>query len=131
MTNNYLDILKKYWGYDRFRGIQLDIIESIGDGHDTLGLMPTGGGKSVLFQGPSIYRAIFTHRLSLVVSPLRALMQDQVSALKAAGVEAVFLNSTLTSEQYGSALLSSCIMLLLFALEQVSVNYCSACWPFL
>lgn len=54
MEQVYLDILKRYWGYDGFRGVQADIVESIGAGHDTLGLMPTGGGKSITFQVPGL-----------------------------------------------------------------------------
>ena len=54
MTDKYLQILKQYWGFDNFRGIQRDIVESIGSGKDTLGLMPTGGGKSITFQVPAL-----------------------------------------------------------------------------
>ena len=54
--DKYQQILKRYWGYDDFRGIQRDIIQSIGEGHDTLGLMPTGGGKSITFQVPALCR---------------------------------------------------------------------------
>lgn len=54
MATDYLAILRRWWGYDSFRGVQLDIIRSIGEGRDTLGLMPTGGGKSITFQVPAM-----------------------------------------------------------------------------
>ena len=89
----YKDILKKYWGYDDFRGIQRDIIESIGAGRDTLGLMPTGGGKSITFQVPTLAQ----EGLCIVVTPLIALMKDQVSNLRSRGIKAAAVYSGMRS----------------------------------
>ncbi len=90
-----LDILNKTFGYDQFRGNQAEIIESALNGKDSLVLMPTGGGKSLCYQIPALVRG----GLGLVISPLIALMQDQVDALKQQGVNAAYLNSTLSSAE--------------------------------
>lgn len=92
MADKYLDILKKYWGYEDFRGIQREIIESIGSGRDTLGLMPTGGGKSITFQVP----ALAQEGVCLVITPLIALMKDQVSHLRQRGIRAAAIHSDMT-----------------------------------
>ena len=92
---DYKAILQKYWGYDSFRGIQETIINSIGSGHDTLGLMPTGGGKSITFQVP----ALAQDGLCLVITPLIALMKDQVSHLKKRGIKAAAIYSGMTREE--------------------------------
>lgn len=89
MADKYLDILRKYWGYEDFRGIQREIIESIGSGRDTLGLMPTGGGKSITFQVP----ALAQEGVCLVITPLIALMKDQVSHLRQRGIRAAAIHS--------------------------------------
>ena len=84
MRDDYRQVLQEYWGYDGFRGIQEDIIRSIGSGEDTLGLMPTGGGKSITFQVPALAK----EGLCLVVTPLIALMKDQVRQGRARGIKA-------------------------------------------
>jgi len=89
-----LHILRSVFGYEHFRAPQAEVIDTLMRGGDALVLMPTGGGKSLCFQIPSIARA----GTGIVVSPLIALMQDQVAALRQAGVRAAFLNSTLTPE---------------------------------
>ena len=101
---DYRDILKKYWGYDNFRGIQEDIIRSIGSGKDTLGLMPTGGGKSITFQVP----AMAQKGLCIVITPLIALMKDQVRNLRERGIKAVAVYSGMTREEIIIAL-ENCI----------------------
>ena len=92
---SYQEILKQYWGYDDFRGIQREIIESIGSGHDTLGLMPTGGGKSITFQVP----ALCQDGTCIVITPLIALMKDQVNNLRRRGIRAAAIYSGLTREE--------------------------------
>ena len=91
----YRDILRQYWGYDDFRGIQREIIESIGSGHDTLGLMPTGGGKSITFQVP----ALCSEGTCIVITPLIALMKDQVQNLRRHGIQAAAIYSGLSREE--------------------------------
>ena len=100
----YLEILKQYWGYDHFRGIQEEIINSIGKGQDTLGLMPTGGGKSITFQVPALSK----EGLCLVITPLIALMKDQVRNLRDRGIKALAIYSGMTREEIVVAL-ENCI----------------------
>ena len=100
----YNEILKHYWGYDDFRGIQREIIESIGAGRDTLGLMPTGGGKSIAFQVPALAK----EGLCIVVTPLIALMKDQVANLRSRGIKATAIYSGMRSSDIVKAL-ENCI----------------------
>ena len=93
--STFLDILKKYWGYDDFRGIQREIIESISSGHDTLGLMPTGGGKSITFQVP----ALAQEGVCIVITPLVALMKDQVQALRRRRIKAAAIHSDMSYDE--------------------------------
>ena len=90
-----LALLKQTFGYDTFRGQQADIVDEVSAGNNALVLMPTGGGKSLCYQIPALLRG----GLGVVISPLIALMQDQVDALLQLGVEAAFLNSTLNQQQ--------------------------------
>ena len=100
----YREILKRYWGYDDFRGIQREIIESIGNGRDTLGLMPTGGGKSITFQVP----ALAEDGLCIVVTPLIALMKDQVANLRSRSIKAAAIYSGMKTADVIKAL-ENCI----------------------
>ena len=104
MIEEYRKILKDYWGYDNFRGIQEDIIQSIGSGRDTLGLMPTGGGKSITFQVPAMAK----DGLCIVITPLIALMKDQVRNLRDRGIKAIAIYSGMTREEIIIAL-ENCI----------------------
>ncbi len=98
------EILKQYWGYDAFRPLQLDIIQSVLDGRDTLALMPTGGGKSICFQVP----AMMSEGICIVISPLIALMQDQVQHLKNRNISALGIFSGMHKNQIDIAL-DNCI----------------------
>lgn len=97
---NATEILKKYFGYDSFRSGQEDIIRSILSGKDVLAIMPTGAGKSICYQVP----ALLLPGITLVISPLISLMQDQVKSLNEAGIHAAFINSSLTENQIAKAL---------------------------
>ncbi len=103
--SNYNEILKRYWGYDDFRGVQREIIESIGSGHDTLGLMPTGGGKSVTFQVP----ALAMEGVCIVITPLIALMKDQVHHLRQRGIIAAAIYSGMHRDDI-IRILENCIL---------------------
>ncbi len=94
-SDRYTRILRQYWGHSAFRGIQRDIIESIGSGHDTLGLMPTGGGKSITFQVP----ALAAEGVCIVITPLIALMKDQVYNLRRRGILAAAIYSGMTRHE--------------------------------
>lgn len=91
----YRQILTKYWGFTSFRPLQEDIIKSVADGKDTLGLMPTGGGKSVTFQVPGLVK----EGICLVITPLIALMREQVNRLNSMGVRALAVHSGLSAEE--------------------------------
>lgn len=94
MSSIYKEILRRYWGYSDFRGIQADIINSICSGNDTLGLMPTGGGKSVTFQVP----ALAMEGVCIVITPLIALMKDQVFNLRRRGIKAAAIYSGMSRD---------------------------------
>lgn len=102
--DKYSEILKKHWGYDSFRSIQRNIIESIGQGKDTLGLMPTGGGKSITFQVP----ALASEGVCIVITPLIALMKDQVMNLRKKGIKATAIYSGLSHDDI-LVILENCI----------------------
>lgn len=102
--NKYREILKQYWGYDSFRHLQEEIINSVGEGKDTLGLMPTGGGKSITFQVPALAK----EGLCIVITPLIALMKDQVQNLRKRDIKAVAVYSGMTRQEIITAL-ENCI----------------------
>ena len=107
-------ILEKYWGYKSFRPLQEDIIESILSGNDTLALLPTGGGKSICFQVPTLA----FQGICIVVTPLIALMKDQVENLKAKGINAICIYSGMSKKEIDIAL-DNCVY------GDVKFLYCS------
>ncbi len=120
---NYISILHDVFGYEQVRGPQQAIVEHVGAGGDALVLMPTGGGKSLCYQIPAIARQRAGLGITVVISPLIALMHDQVGALHEAGVSAAFLNSTLSGEeayQVEQSLLRGDITLLYAAPERIT-----------
>jgi ATP-dependent DNA helicase RecQ len=117
-----LRVLRDVFGYPAFRGLQGDVVEHVAGGGDALVLMPTGGGKSLCYQVPAIVRHRAGQGVTVVVSPLIALMHDQVGALEEAGVHAAFLNSTLDGDgarQIERELLSGRLVLLYAAPERI------------
>jgi ATP-dependent DNA helicase RecQ len=122
MMQNALDILHSLYGYDSFRGHQAEIIETVSAGNNALVLMPTGGGKSLCYQIPSLLR----EGVGVIISPLIALMQDQVDAMQQLGVKAAFLNSSLDHSQQNSIeqqLLAGQLDLLYIAPERLIQSY--------
>lgn len=100
MRDRIYDTLERYWGYSGFRPQQEEIIQSVLDGNDTLGLLPTGGGKSVTFQIP----AIILDGLTIVVTPLISLMKDQVDNLRDRNIKAVYIHSGLSRAEHRLAM---------------------------
>jgi ATP-dependent DNA helicase RecQ len=116
-------VLHEVFGYAAFRGAQAEIVEHVGGGGDALVLMPTGGGKSLCYQVPAIVRHRAGRGVAIVVSPLIALMHDQVGALEEAGVHAAFLNSTLTlddTQKIEREMMSGRLVLLYAAPERIT-----------
>src|SRR5688572_30206892 len=123
MSDPALDLLRRVFGHPGFRGEQRQIVEHVTAGGDALVLMPTGGGKSLCFQLPALLR----EGCALVVSPLIALMQDQVEALRQLGVRAAYLNSTLSAAEAAEVerqLLAGELDLLYVAPERLLTGRC-------
>ena len=122
MSQNALEILNSLYGYENFRGHQADIIDHVTAGNNALVLMPTGGGKSICYQIPSLLR----EGVGIIISPLIALMQDQVDAMQQLGVKAAFLNSSLSHSEQNvieQELLSGQLDLLYIAPERLIQSY--------
>ena len=128
-ADHCLQVLQEVFGYPAFRGAQAEIVAHLSGGGDALVLMPTGGGKSLCYQVPAIVRQRAGLGLTVVVSPLIALMHDQVGALLEAGVEAAYLNSSLSPEQAAAVerrMMSGALTLLYAAPERLATARCMA-----
>ena len=125
LINSALKALNKYYGYDNFRGDQGKVIESILNGRDTMAIMPTGGGKSICYQIP----ALLFKGITIVISPLISLMKDQVDSIKALGIKAAYINSSISQSEIlniCSSLKSGDIKILYVAPERLeSSEFCS------
>ena len=122
-TDSALDVLRSVFGYDAFRGQQADIINHVVAGNDALVLMPTGGGKSLCYQIPALVRP----GVAVVVSPLIALMRDQVESLRQLGVRAAYLNSTVDwreAQEIERAVAAGALDLLYVAPERLVTPRC-------
>lgn len=127
MIRDAREVLSKVFGFEAFRGQQQDIIEEVVGGGDALVLMPTGGGKSLCYQIPALCRP----GTGVVISPLIALMQDQVESLRQLGVQAAALNSSLdyhTASEVERALVAGALDLIYVAPERLLTPASSACW---
>ena len=100
MNNKALEVLEKYFGYKSFRKGQEQIIAAILEGNDVLGVMPTGGGKSICYQIP----ALVFEGMTIVISPLISLMKDQVDTLNSVGINSAFLNSSLSNYEFNEVI---------------------------
>ena len=100
-----LDVIKRHWGFDSFRPLQLEAMLSVMQDRDSLAVFPTGAGKSLCYQVPAVCR----DGMAVVVSPLISLMKDQVDALRACGIKAAFLNSSLSANDEAEVLRLSLI----------------------
>lgn len=122
MADKITENLKKYFGFDTFIQGQREIIEKILEGKDVLGVLPTGGGKSICYQLP----ALMTEGVTLVISPLISLMKDQVDALREDGIKASFINSSLDFDTYIDTLndvKKGCIKLLYISPERLENEF--------
>ena len=114
-----LKSLKKYFGFDSFRQGQEELIENIINGNDTLGVLPTGGGKSICYQLP----ALMLDGICLVISPLISLMKDQVDSLKENGIRAEFINSSQDIKTYTESLKEMKLKFYIFLQKDLKMNF--------
>ena len=102
VKSRFIGVMEEYWGYESFLPLQSEAMQAISEGRDSVVVLPTGGGKSLCYQAPAVMQeAVSNGGLAVVVSPLISLMKDQVDSLRANGIEAAFINSTLEFEERG------------------------------
>ncbi|SVD83368.1 uncharacterized protein METZ01_LOCUS436222, partial [marine metagenome] len=100
VKSRFIEVMEECWGYESFLPLQSEAMQAISEGRDSVVVLPTGGGKSLCYQAPAVTQeAVSGGGLAVVVSPLISLMKDQVDSLRANGIEAAFINSTLEFEE--------------------------------